>query len=348
MSKSQNPYRGLPEKSFWIPSVAKRHFSDIADLWHPFTLKKTDRVATAGSCFAQHIGRNLKARGASYMDYEPSPAFISDPAQASRFGYGVFSCRYGNLYTSRQLLQLFQEAFGIRKPQEIVWNKQERFFDALRPGVNPVGHASEKEVLAMRESHLAAVRQMFKEVDLFVFTMGLTEGWEAKSDGTIYPMAPGTACGEFDAEKYRFRNLTYPEIYDDMVSFRNLLKEVNPEARILLTVSPVPLMATASDNHVLVATSYSKSTLRAVAGDLVQNHEDIFYFPSFEIVSSHPFRGSFFEPDLREVNQFGVNLVMDHFFSGPLAAEFAGGSVDTHDEPDLICDEEALDLERAD
>lgn len=346
MSKTENPYRGRPEKSFWIPSVAERHFSEISDLWEPFVLKKSDRVATAGSCFAQHIGRNLKARGASYMDCEPSPAFLTDAASARRFGYGVFSCRYGNLYTSRQLLQLFQEAFGSRTPEEIVWNKQQRFFDALRPGVNPVGHASPEEVLAMRSNHLRAVRQMFEEVDLFVFTMGLTEGWEAKSDGTIYPMAPGTACGEFDPVKYQFRNLRYSEIAEDMISFRRLLKEVNPTARILLTVSPVPLMATASEDHVLVATSYSKSVLRAVAGDLAQDFDDIYYFPSFEIISTHPFRGAFFEPDLREVNQFGVSLVMDHFFSGPLAAEFGSVTDEKHEDLDLICDEEALDLER--
>lgn len=346
MSKTANPYRGRPERAFWIPSVAERHFSEMADLWTPFELKKAHRVATAGSCFAQHIGRNLKARGASYMDCEPAPAFLPDTASARRFGYGVFSCRYGNLYTSRQLLQLFQEAFGTRSPEEIVWTKQDRFFDALRPGVNPVGHASADEVLAMRKAHLQAVRQMFEEVDLFVFTMGLTEGWEAISDGTIYPMAPGTACGEFDRAKYRFRNLRYGDILEDMTTFRRLLKEVNPDARILLTVSPVPLMATASDDHVLVATSYSKSVLRAVAGDLAQDHDDIHYFPSFEIISTHPFRGSFFEPDLREVNQFGVNLVMDHFFSGPLAEEFAGVTEQPEEELDLICDEEALDLER--
>lgn len=346
MRKTANPYRGRPEKAFWIPSVAEKHFSEIDELWQPFALQKTAKVATAGSCFAQHIGRNLKARGASYMDYEPAPPFFSDGAAARRFGYGIFSCRYGNIYTSRQLVQLFQEAFGMRSPLELVWSKQSRFFDALRPGVNPVGHTSVEQILAARKDHLNAVRQMFEEVDLFVFTMGLTEGWEAKSDQTMYPMAPGTACGEFDSSKYEFRNLRVGEVSDDMLLFRRLLREVNPTARILLTVSPVPLMATASDQHVLLATSYSKSVLRAVAGEMAEDCDNVFYFPSFEIISTHPFRGSFFEPDLREVNQMGVNLVMDHFFTGPLAAEFANGSHHTEEEVDLVCDEASLDLQR--
>lgn len=345
MTKYSNPYRGKATRTFWMPSVAQKHFADIQDLWDPFTLKKEDKVATAGSCFAQHIGRNLQARGANFMDMEPAPDFIIEEATQRKFGYGVFSCRYGNIYTTRQLIQLFDEAFGNRSPKEIVWTKNDRFFDALRPGVNSVGHDSSDAVLKMRAKHLESVRKMFEELDLFVFTLGLTEGWEAVEDGTMYPMAPGTACGTYDPKKYSFHNLRYSEIYSDLKIFREQLKAVNPGARILLTVSPVPLMATASENHVLVASSYSKSVLRAVAGDMAADFEDVFYFPSYEIIISHPFRGSFYEPDLREVNLFGVNLVMDHFFTGPLAKEFSTSTI-VEEEFDLICDEKLLDNER--
>lgn len=347
MTKHANPYRGKATRTFWMPSVAQKHFADIQDLWDPFELKKSEKVATAGSCFAQHIGRNLKSRGANYMDCEPAPDFITDEASQRRFGYGVFSCRYGNIYTSRQLVQLFDEAFEMRTPKEIVWEKDGRFFDALRPGVNPVGHDTREEVLKMRAIHLKNVRKMFEELDLFVFTMGLTEGWKSKDDGTMFPVAPGTTCGEYDPAKYGFHNMRYNEIYDDMTAFFSRLKKVNPTARVLLTVSPVPLMATATENHVLAANTYSKSLLRAVAGDLADDCDKVYYFPSYEIIITHPFRGGFFDPNLRDVNQFGVNLVMNHFFSGPLAEEFGQSSgPQTEDTFDLICDEELLDKER--
>jgi hypothetical protein len=52
----------------------------------------------------------------------------------------------------------------------------------------------------------------------------------------------------------------------------------------------------------------------------------------------------FFEPDLRNVNLFGVNFVMSHFFSGPLAAEFGGvAQGPAEEELELICDEGRLD-----
>lgn len=338
-----NPYKIQPERAFWRASVGSRHYADLADLWEPMPLHKSDRIATAGSCFAQHIGNNLAARGADFMDMEPAPPVLSSTAEARKWGYGVFSCRYGNIYTTRQLIQLFDEAHGTRTPAEWVWEKDGRFYDALRASVDPVGQDSAETVLGLREGHLAAVRRMFAKLNVFVFTMGLTEGWENAEDGTMFAVAPGTVAGTYDPERHAFRNLRAAEVRADMLAFWERLRTVNPGARMLLTVSPVPLAATATDNHVLVATTHSKSVLRAVAGELAEDVPDIHYFPSYEIISSHPARGMFFEPDLRNVNPFGVDFVMQHFFSGILAAEFHQSVVRDVEDLDLICDEERLD-----
>lgn len=342
---NNHPYQSLPARAYWRSAISEVHYADLADLWTPMPLDPKDRIATAGSCFAQHIGNNLVRHGASFIDMEPAPpALFASPSQARTFGYGVYSCRYGNIYTSRQLLQLFEEAFGRRRPQELVWTTDDRCYDALRPSVDPVGHDSPETVLALRERHLQRVREMFRTLDVFVFTMGLTEGWESSVDGTMYPAAPGTICGSFDPKRHAFRNLGYPEVFADMSTFWKALKALNPGARMLLTVSPVPLTATASGQHVLVATTYSKSVLRAVAGDLVKQHADIHYFPSFEIISSAPGRGMFYDPNLRTVNEFGVNYVMSHFFSGPMAAAFGAAPQEARPElAEIICDEEAQD-----
>ena len=339
-----NPYKSQPDKAFWRAAVAERHFADLEDLWVPLSMSRTDKVATAGSCFAQHIGNNLARRGATFLDLEPPPPLFGTDAEARRWGYGVYSCRYGNIYTARQLIQLFEEAFGRRTPADRVWQKEGRFFDSLRPSVDPVGQASAEDVVALRERHLAKVRELFETLDVFVFTMGLTEGWEHVADRTMYPTAPGTICGDFNPKRYRLRNLRYGEVFADMTAFWEGLRAVNPTARMLLTVSPVPLTATATDQHVLVATSYSKSVLRAVAGDLTNRHADISYFPSYEIIASHPARGMFFDPNLRSVNATGVDTVMNHFFSGELGRAFSAVSSDTEeDELTLICDEEVLE-----
>lgn len=335
---AKHPYSDLPAKAFWKKAVASRHFLDLEDISAPIPLNMSDRVATAGSCFAQHIGRHLKARGANYLELERAPPGF-DEATARDHGYSLFSCRYGNVYTARQMLQLAEEAFGNRQPENIVWEKEGRFFDALRPSVDPSGHSSAERIVQLRSRHLAAVREMIDTLDVLVFTLGLTEAWESQADGTVYPTCPGTVAGEFDPTAHRFRNFRYADVSDDLQNFWAFVKRRNKDARLVLTVSPVPLTATASGEHVLTATTQSKATLRAVAGDFASDHEDVSYFPSYEIISTHPGRGMFFNPDMRSVNDAGVQFVMKHFFECIGAAENGASSAPM--EP--ICEESKLD-----
>jgi DNA-binding IclR family transcriptional regulator len=81
-------------------------------------------------------------------------------------------------------------------------------------------------------------------------------------------------------------------------------------------VSPVPLTATASGDHVLVATTRSKSTLRTVAAELAADDPGVDYFPSYEVITGAPARMAFFEDNLRSVRAEGVATVMGHFFRG--------------------------------
>jgi hypothetical protein len=94
------------------------------------------------------------------------------------------------------------------------------------------------------------------------------------------------------------------------------LRKVNPQIKILLTVSPVPLTATNTGDHVLVASSASKAILRAVAETMKNEFDFIDYFPSYEIINSPVFKGEFFKSNLRQIEPFGVDFVMKSFFSG--------------------------------
>ncbi|MBM2577565.1 GSCFA domain-containing protein [Jannaschia sp. Os4] len=344
----KHPYEGLPDTRYWRRSVGDRHYAALDDLWEPISLSRGDTIATAGSCFAQHIGDALRRNGARWLDAEPAPVRFPSLAEARRWGYGVYSCRYGNVYTVRQLLQLFEEAFGRRVPEERVWKLGDRWVDALRPTIDPVGHDSPDDVLAMREAHLAAVRRMFESANLFVFTLGLTETWASARDGTVYPVAPGVSGGRYDPDRYAFLNMGYIDVRRDLLAFWGGLQEVNPGARMLLTVSPVSLAATASPEHVLLANTYSKSVLRAVAGDVTRGRSRIAYFPSYEMIATHPSRATFYEPNLREVNPFGVETVMRYFLRSVGLSDGGAASTRATDGADgegfeILCDEEMLD-----
>ena len=357
------PYSDLSPEHFWRSGVAEIHPSALSGVYaKKFAISREDRIATAGSCFAQHVARRLKAQNFNVLDVEPPPFEISDEA-AQRFGYRIYSARYGNLYSARQLLQLIRDADAGEVREEDVWEKDGRFFDALRPSVEPEGLETREEALAHRREHLAATRKLFDELDVLIFTLGLTEAWIRKETGTVYPTCPGVIAGAFDPKIYAFKNFEFPEVFEDMSEVARLLTARNPNFRMVVTVSPVPLTATASGDHVLAATTYSKSTLRAVCGSLRARHDNVDYFPSYEIVTSPASRGLLYEHNLRSVTDFGVDLVMKAFFAehalsepvAPVAAAPQPVVDEDDDEPrrkkgkkkkrkdDLVCEEVLLE-----
>lgn len=271
----------------------------------------------------------------------------------------MYSARYGNIYTARQLVQLFDRAHGSFSPQDEAWKRSDgRFVDPFRPQIEPDGFATRAEVVRDRRNHLRDVKRLFAQLDVFIFTLGLTEAWRRREDGAVFPLAPGVAGGELDRDSYEFVNFDSQEVLADLHGFLLRLRGVNPSARVILTVSPVPLIATYEDRHVLVSTTHSKAVLRAAAGAFAQQARGVDYFPSYEIITGPSSRGQYYDEDLRSVRPEGVAHVMKVFFrhyapvdqpEAPRRASAAAirPSADVEREArvmdGIVCDEEALD-----
>ena len=344
----KHPYQELPATAYWKSAVASHSPFDFFDLWQPkHSMAPENRIVTFGSCFAQHLGRALSANGFNWWNVEPGFKNAS-PELLARYGYGVFSARTGNIYTTKALRQWTDWAFGNADVPDEVWEADGRYYDPFRPNVEPQGFESRKEVDEARKTTLACLRKAFSRTDVVVFTLGLTEAWEHAS-GYVYAGCPGVVAGEFSAETHKFRNYTHADVLEDLRYVIDAVKSVNPQVRFLLTVSPVPLTATASGQHVLVANTYSKSLLRAVAGQAFVEDPAVDYFPSYEIITSHPFRGIFFDPNLRTVNASGVAHVMKHFIGALTAAQPTPSRATSLTAPrprsdaDVQCDEEMLE-----
>ena len=314
-SRKANPYIGLGSEAFWRSAIGDKNMFSISDLWEPKCAPTPEQsVSTYGSCFAQHIGRSLRDRGYQWLVTETAPDDM-DETEATRFNYGIFSSRTGNIYTASLFKQWISWANGTSAPPSEIWEKDGRYFDPFRPVIEPNGFESAEEVTALRAHTIKKFNDSITQADFYVFTMGLTESWFNKA-GYEYPMCPGTVAGEFDPDAHVFKNQNYDFILENMNAALDAAKAINPRLKFILTVSPVPLTATMSGKHVLVATMHSKSILRAVAGELAKERADTDYFPSYEIINSAPFGGVFFEANKRSVHPAGVQFVMDTFFRG--------------------------------
>lgn len=356
-----NPYAGRPDYQFWKRGGGFGRPETFDPVTSPsFAIRPSDPVVTAGSCFAQHLSRHLRKHGFNVLVAEQAHPLIPDK-YAAAFHYGLFSARYGNIYTARQLRQLLERSYGLFSPRESAWPLGgDRWVDSFRPQIQPGGYVSLEELEIDRAVHLAAVRRAIENMSVFVFTLGLTEAWVDRADGAVYPLAPGVAGGVFDADRHAFVNFTARQTAEDLDWSLNFIREKNPRVNSILTVSPVPLNATAENRHVMVSTAYSKAALRVAAEEISAARPDVDYFPSYEIITSPHAGSSYFAEDRRSVTDAGVAHVMRLFLRHYAARGDDAAHPARDGESDLratsrrealamseliqtLCDEEAID-----
>ena len=89
-----------------------------------------------------------------------------------------------------------------------------------RAGSSRPGHFKERFIAAAiyrasltaktsGDIHLKSVNKAINELDVLVFTLGLTEAWENIECKSILPVVPGILGGVFDKKKYNFLNFDY-------------------------------------------------------------------------------------------------------------------------------------------
>lgn len=303
----QHPYKKLNKNKFW-----KSINSGEIDLGKAkFSISSSDKIISAGSCFASNIISYLESYGLEYIKAEKRPFGLAD--LVDNYFYDTYSARYGNIYNPRQLLQLIQRATGEIKPVERYWIQGNKFIDPYRPGLK-FKPESESEFELETKSHFSKIRYLISEANVFIFTSGLSEIWFNAKDKIVYPACPGTIAGEFDPSIHIFHLLNSHEIYEDLVKCRVAIMSVNPKIKFIFSVSPVPMIATASDKTILVANSTSKANLLDATIRMCEEFQNCEYFPAYDLVFSNTSKMAVFEPDGRTVKKIVIDMVMDKFF----------------------------------
>src|SRR5690606_22062713 len=176
--RTMHPYKRLPDRNFWARSVSNVPWQDVFKHERAkFTIGREDVIASAGSCFAQRIARELHRLGYNFPNFEPPhPLMTAEEAQAH--GFTTASARLGNVYTVRELRQIVEQVFALTQGRFLIRPRRDgRWVDLLRPGVQKTGFDSFEEAFADRLHHLLRLREMFTRADVFIFTLGLTECW---------------------------------------------------------------------------------------------------------------------------------------------------------------------------
>src|SRR5438094_2964498 len=114
-------------------------------------------------------------------------------------------------------------------------------------------------------------------------------------------------------DRYEFHITNFAQNLSNLERIHTLLSQFgHADVQIVVTVSPVPLLATFSGVDVVLANTYSKCLLRAVAQEWAAAHKNVHYFPSYEIVQNSD-RSLTWEEDMRHVKGNVVLHIMSLF-----------------------------------
>jgi hypothetical protein len=190
------------------------------------------------------------------------------------------------------------------------------FYD---PHTNPALQPSDFDETLRRRELIKSVTRRVSECRVVVITLGLVEVWRDKDANVFMNQVIPDMLSHYP-DRYELHTTNFADNFSNLEAIHALLKQYgHHDVRIIVTVSPVPLMATFSTEDVVVANTYSKSLLRAVAQEWAAKYENVHYFPSYEIVQNSDPRLTW-EEDRRHVKghvvQHIMRLFLRNYFSG--------------------------------
>jgi len=167
--------------------------------------------------------------------------------------------------------------------------------------------------MSARAHHLQSVKRLFLDLDVLIFTLGLSELWQSKLDGSAFPVAPGVIAGGYNPAYYEWVNLSAQDTANDLTTFVDYLNAVNSKARVILSVSPIPIVATFARSNAVVKNQQSKSDLLKAAMSIAAEYANVDYFHSFELVMGLRSSEANFLEDYRTVKPDCLGYVLNQF-----------------------------------
>lgn len=311
-----NPYSEWPERetSTRLEPVASPSFHSGV------SLQPGAKVVTMGSCFARNIEEYFEAEG-----FDVPLMGYSGPVE--EFGQGGRIQGILNKYTLASIAIEIEWLARVKAEGGIVtWDNvhhmlmeigPDRLLDMQLSTTIPVS----RERAIERRQQIYDIHVQIFDCDLAVLTPGLTETWFDTKTGYYIQRVPGPRQAKADPDRFKFGVMDFFQCHEMLDRTIRILKE-NGTRQIALTVSPVPLHRTMTEQDVLIANTYSKSTLRAVVGMICERHDNVFYVPSYERVMLSKDE-SVWRPDLRHVADEFVGTIASSFAAAALGRPLA-------------------------
>jgi hypothetical protein len=233
----------------------------------PKLIEKGTPITSIGSCFAVEIRHHLRNAKFNFINTKES---------------GAGSDEWGRVYTTKNLLQIFQYTFTEFLPSLRIVQSDLGYFDPYREGgFFETEEAAETDLL----QHYEDSKMAFTECEVLIVTPGQNEAWINKTDGLAWVRRPPAETRAiFDKDRFFVKQFSLDENIEYLDASLDILWTVNPDTKVIFTLSPIPSYATFYDTNVAVRSFENKAILLLALKKVVAKHpERAFYFPSFEM-----------------------------------------------------------------
>jgi len=234
-------------------------------------------ILLIGSCFVENIGNKLE-----YFKFQN----LLNP--------------FGILFHPKAIEALIADSVGKKKYSEkdiFFYNEQWHSFDAHSKLSNP-----SKEILLLElNSQLGLTNQKIQKASHVIITLGTAWVYRFVESQNIV-----ANCHKVPQKQFSKELLSVEEIVQSFENMVRLIKKVNPDVAIIFTVSPVRHLKDG-----FLENTQSKSHLITAIHSILNNN--IYYFPSYEIMMDELRDYRFYAEDMMHPNHLAIEYIWNKF-----------------------------------
>ena len=256
-----------------------RFRSEIPLPQYNFKIEHHHKIFTLGSCFATNIADRLR-----------------------RFRFDVLDNPFGVLYNPVSVLN----AMKITQSKRQFGKKDLIFYDAQWHSFyhhSDFSHPNADHCLRAINDNLRQTKHFLSAADIAIITYGTAYVYRYFKTQQIV-----SNCHKIPAAEFEHFRLSLKEIRDSIHKTVETIQKINPELRIIFSVSPIRYLKEGFRENQL-----SKSLLLLAVDDVIEKKERCFYFPAYEIVMDDLRDYRFYEANLTHPNDLAVDYIWQVF-----------------------------------
>ncbi|PQB03255.1 GSCFA domain-containing protein [Polaribacter filamentus] len=236
------------------------------------------KILLLGSCFSENIGDKL-----SYFKF-----------QSTQNPFGI-------LFHPKAIENFITNAINEKEYLDddlIFQNETWHSFDAH----SSLSSVNKNELLNKLNASISNTNRALKDASHIIITLGTC--WVYRFIETDAIVAN---CHKIPQKKFLKELLTVAEITESLAAILVLLKSVNKDISVLFTVSPVRHLKDG-----FIENTQSKAHLIAAIHQVLE-HQNVSYFPSYEIMMDELRDYRFYAEDMIHPNKTAINYIWERF-----------------------------------